>query len=145
MRYDSQTMKAVTLASLLVSSAAAGAAAAGGPFFFAQTCPMSIALSLGNYVPPGGVVYGITASTTVTEDFVITDLTVNEAGKYALLVDGVPVFHWESSGTSNTSTPRTSRSVSFADGAGVPVPAGSVLQVESGSTNRMVSVIGYHF
>ena len=133
-------MKSATLASLLITSAAAGAAAAGGPFFFAQTCPMAIALEISQ--GGGGVVYPHGVSTTVAQDFVITDFTVNRPSDYAIIVNGVPACHWQYQAGLQTGT---ASSLSFSDGAGIPVPAGSTLKIESTSDYLRCSFIGYHF
>ena len=142
MRYDSQTMKSATLASLLVTSAAAGAAAAGGPFFFATTCPMSV--SIGPTVvtsQPAPVNFGsltTNASQVVTEDFVVTDINVNDAAKLGIAVDGVMV--WQSKASTNVLS-----TWSFADGSGIPVPAGSTVTVWADSNVRWLTLTGYHF
>tara|TARA_R110002094_G_C4838375_1_gene206033 strand:+ start:125 stop:511 length:387 start_codon:yes stop_codon:yes gene_type:complete len=128
-------MKALTLTSLLAVSAATGAAA-GGPFFFAQTTPKAFALAL----TAGGATTQHTsggASITVPVDFVLTDLTVTSNGTYAILVNSVVETWW--------SATTTTRQLSLADGAGIPVPAGSVLRVESSASSSPVSVTGYHY
>jgi hypothetical protein len=145
-------MKSATLASLLITSAAAGAAAAGGPFFFAQTCPMAVAFS--TQPSTSGQFYSTSASVVVAEDFVVTDFscggsTANYPGPadYAILVDGEPKVHWRNFETfSGSVSPKSasSKSLSFADGAGIPVPAGSTLTIEA-SQASYCSVIGYHF